>query len=70
MLGQQPMQHPFTPMRLLRIPEPFDHPEFVFEPKIDGFRALAYIRDGRCELVSRNGHTFKSWRQLAPRRLH
>jgi hypothetical protein len=24
-----------TPMRLLRIPEPFDHPAFVFEPKID-----------------------------------
>jgi hypothetical protein len=30
-----------TSMRLLRIPEPFDHPEFLFEPKIDGFRALA-----------------------------
>jgi hypothetical protein len=29
-----------TPMRLLRIPEPFDHPDFVFEPKIDGFRAV------------------------------
>ena len=28
-------------MRLLRIPEPFDHPDFIFEPKLDGFRALA-----------------------------
>jgi hypothetical protein len=35
-----------TPMRLLRIPEPFDHPDFIFEPKIDGFRALAYV-EGR-----------------------
>lgn len=24
-------------MRLVRIPEPFDHPDFLFEPKIDGF---------------------------------
>src|SRR6187401_3103358 len=54
-----------TPMRLLRIPEPFDHPNFIFEPKIDGFRSLAHVRGHRCELVSRNGHTFKQWPQLA-----
>jgi ATP-dependent DNA ligase len=47
-----------SPVRLLRIPEPFDHPEFVFEPKIDGFRALAYVREHHCQLVSRNGHIF------------
>ena len=34
---------PLTPMRLLRIPKPFDHPDFIFEPKLDGFRALAAI---------------------------
>jgi bifunctional non-homologous end joining protein LigD len=51
-------------MRLLRIPEPFDHPEWVFEPKMDGFRALAHIHGHRCTLVSRNGHVFKSWPQL------
>jgi bifunctional non-homologous end joining protein LigD len=47
-------------MRLLRLPEPFDHPDFVFEPKLDGFRAVAHIEDGRCTLVSRNGYTFRS----------
>src|SRR5262245_12955168 len=52
-------------MRLLRIREPFDHPEFVFEPKIDGFRALAHVHEHRCELVSRNAHVFKSWPQLS-----
>ena len=52
---------PLTPMRLLRIPKPFDHPDFIFEPKLDGFRALAHIRGHRCELISRNGHTFKQW---------
>jgi len=29
-----------TPMRLLRVPEPFEYPDFVFEPKLDGFRTL------------------------------
>jgi hypothetical protein len=43
----------YSPMRLLRIPEPFDHPDFLFEPKIDGFRALAYVENHYCELVSR-----------------
>ena len=61
---------PTTPMRLLRIPEPFDHPGFIFEPKLDGFRALAHIRGHRCELVSRNGHTFKQWPQLAEEIAH
>jgi bifunctional non-homologous end joining protein LigD len=52
-------------MRLLRIPEPFDHPDYIFEPKLDGFRALAHVRGHHCELVSRNGHPFKEWPQLA-----
>jgi hypothetical protein len=30
-------------MRLLRIPEPFDHPDFLYEVKFDGFRALAHV---------------------------
>jgi len=59
-----------TPMRLLRIPEPFDHPDFLFEPKLDGFRALAHVRGHRCELVSRNVHVFKSWPQLAEEIAH
>ena len=57
-------------MRLLRIPEPFDSPDFIFEPKLDGFRALAHIRGHRCELISRNGHTFKQWPQLAEELAH
>jgi bifunctional non-homologous end joining protein LigD len=57
-------------MRLVRLPEPFDHPDFIFEPKLDGFRALAHVRGHRCELVSRNGHTFKQWPQLAEEIAH
>jgi bifunctional non-homologous end joining protein LigD len=57
-------------MRLLRIPEPFDHPEFLYEAKLDGFRALAYVTGHRCELVSRNGYRFKSGPQLAEEIAH
>jgi hypothetical protein len=57
-------------MRLLRIPEPFDHADWVFEPKMDGFRALAHIRGHHCTLVSRNGHIFKPWPQLAEEIAH
>ena len=45
-------------MPLGRLPEPFDHPDWVFEIKYDGFRALAYV-DDVCSLVSRKAHTFK-----------
>ena len=45
-------------MRLSRRPKPFDSSDFIFELKIDGFRALACIENGRGELVSRNGNTF------------
>lgn len=47
-----------TPMPLRRVREPFDHPDWIFELKYDGFRALAYITGGDCQLVSRNGNRF------------
>jgi ATP-dependent DNA ligase len=57
-------------MRLLRIPELFDHPDFIFEPTIEAFRALAYIERHQCRLVSRNGYVFRSWPQLAEELAH
>lgn len=45
-------------MRLLRVREAFDHPDFIFELKLDGFRGVAFVDNGRCQLVSSNGHTF------------
>jgi bifunctional non-homologous end joining protein LigD len=58
------------PMRLLRLPEPFDHPEFLYEVKFDGFRALAHVNGHHCQLVSRNGHVYKSWPQLSEELAH
>jgi bifunctional non-homologous end joining protein LigD len=36
----------------------------VYELKLDGFRALAFVDEGGCRLVSRNGHEFKRWEPL------
>jgi bifunctional non-homologous end joining protein LigD len=52
-------------MRLSRRSEPFDSADYIFELKIDGFRALAYIENGECDLVSRNGNTFRNFKSLA-----
>jgi bifunctional non-homologous end joining protein LigD len=52
-------------MRLSRRSEPFDTDDYIFELKIDGFRSLAYIENGQCDLVSRNGNTFHNFKDLA-----
>ena len=49
------------PMPLVRISEPFNAADWIFEIKYDGFRALAEIEGGSCRLISRNGHEFKQW---------
>jgi bifunctional non-homologous end joining protein LigD len=41
-------------MRLRLVREPFDHPDYIFELKHDGFRAIAYLQNGECKLISRN----------------
>jgi len=48
-----------------RIAAPFDHPDFLFELKHDGFRCVAYIEDRKCELVSRKRNVYKSFPTLA-----
>ncbi len=53
-----------TPMPLGRVPAAFDHRDWIFEIKYDGFRSLAFV-DGDCRLVSRKGNTYKSFQHLA-----
>jgi len=36
------------------IAKPFDSPEWLFEVKWDGYRAVAFVKNGRVRLVSRN----------------
>lgn len=51
----------FQPLPLERARTPFSHPDWLFEIKWDGFRALLYSDMGGVRLVSRNGNTFKSF---------
>jgi bifunctional non-homologous end joining protein LigD len=53
------------PMRLSRRTEPFDSDQFLYELKVDGFRALAHVSAGKGELISRNGNTFRGFADLA-----
>lgn len=48
-------------MLLGRVHEPFDDSRYVFEPKLDGFRALAFIDGDRTQLVSRRNHVLKGF---------
>ena len=41
-------------MRLRLIKEPFDNPDYIFELKHDGFRAVVSLQNGERKLVSRN----------------
>jgi bifunctional non-homologous end joining protein LigD len=49
-----PMPHGIHPMLATLVRAPFDHPDWVFEVKWDGYRAVAEIRDGDVALYSRN----------------
>ena len=53
------------PMPLQKRVSAFDDPDWIFELKLDGFRALAVIESGRAQLISRNGHPFASFADLA-----
>src|SRR5436305_12919489 len=55
----------FQPMPLLKRAAPFDDPDWIYELKMDGFRALAIVEKGRAQLISRNGHPFASFSALA-----
>ena len=48
-----------TPLRLGIAQEPFDHPAWLFELKYDGWRALAYLEDGKVQLTSRKGRVYQ-----------
>ena len=54
----------FEPMRLAHLRQPFDHADWLFELKYDGFRALAYIENGSARLVSRRHNAYKSFNTL------
>jgi bifunctional non-homologous end joining protein LigD len=56
-------------MALTALPEPPTGPDWLFEVKYDGFRALAYLSE-RVELVSRKGHTYRRFDRLCRELAH
>ncbi len=54
----KPMPHGIKPMLATVVEKPFDHPDWIFEVKWDGYRAVAEIRDKDVSLYSRNGISF------------
>jgi bifunctional non-homologous end joining protein LigD len=42
------------PMLATSVEKPFDNPEWLFEIKWDGYRAVSFFQDGKVRLVSRN----------------
>ena len=51
---KRPMPAAIHPMLATSVDEPFDDPEWLFEIKWDGYRAVAFITKGKVRLVSRN----------------
>ena len=60
---------PLIPQLLKSKPAPFDHPDWIFELKYDGFRAIAKVGKG-CQLISRNGATLASFSNLVADQVH
>jgi bifunctional non-homologous end joining protein LigD len=52
------MPQKVKPMLATLVNEPFDNPDWSYEVKWDGYRTLAYIKDGAVELSSRNNKSF------------
>jgi bifunctional non-homologous end joining protein LigD len=43
------------PMLASLAKKPFSNPLWIFEPKLDGYRIMAFVQNGEVKLVSRNG---------------
>lgn len=46
------------PMLATLVNEPFDDPDWIYEVKWDGYRAVSYINDGSVDILSRNNKSF------------
>ena len=51
-----PVPRMVKPMLASMVDQQFSNPEWLFEPKLDGIRALAFLREGKVTLRSRSGN--------------
>ena len=54
----------FPPATPILRRDAFDHPDFIFELKHDGFRALAFVDHEGTRLVSRRRNVYRSFPRL------
>lgn len=52
------------PMLPTLIKEPFDHPDWIFEIKWDGYRVMTQIQNGKICMMSKNGREFTRFSQI------
>ncbi len=55
------------PIILCSRPEPFDDPDWLFEPKYDGFRGIVYVSKLSCQIRSRRDFQFDRFGDLCSR---
>jgi len=53
-----PFPEKIKPMLATLVNEPFDDPNWRYEVKWDGYRAVAYVNKGKVEILSRNNKSF------------
>ncbi len=52
------VNEPIKPMLAKKASKMFEDPDWIYEMKWDGYRAIANIQNGKVKLYSRNGHSF------------
>lgn len=55
---KQAMPKNLTPMLATLVDAPFDDADWIYEVKWDGYRALAYLQNGKADIRSRNNKSF------------
>ncbi|HLI92530.1 MAG TPA: DNA ligase D, partial [Puia sp.] len=58
---RRPMPKDVPPMLATLVDKPFDGEGWSYEVKWDGYRAIAYVNQGKVELRSRNNKTFEKY---------
>src|SRR6516162_6288826 len=57
--GTAPFPRSMAPMLMHKADRLVSSPDWTYEPKWDGFRVIATLRDGSVRLLSRNGHSLR-----------
>jgi bifunctional non-homologous end joining protein LigD len=70
-MPKNPLPDFVAPMQASSVKEPFDSPDWIFETKLDGYRAVAVIdATGKARLWSINYRSNQSSRQLQQRSIN